>query len=145
MFKNKDKCILKEELSDLQYRVVFESATEPAFTNEYFEHFQKGIYVDVTNGQPLFSSKDKFQCSCGWPSFSKPIDSDFIVEIDDLSHGMKRIEVRTRLSDIHLGHVFNDGPKDQGGLRYCINSAALKFISIDDMNNELYCEYLKNI
>lgn len=119
---------IKARLTELQYAVAMKNHTEPPFNNAYNDHFEPGIYVDVVTGEPLFSSEDKFSCSCGWPSFAKPIDPNVIVEVPDHSHGMRRIEVRSRVGNIHLGHVFNDGPREKGGLRYCINSAALRFI-----------------
>ena len=106
-------------------------------------HFEKGIYVDKVSGKPLFTSNDKFDSSCGWPSFSKAISDDEIIELVDKSYGMTRTEVRTELSDIHLGHVFNDGPKDKGGLRYCINSASIQFIPYEKLEALGYSEYTK--
>lgn len=131
-----------EELSDLQRSVTQESATEPPYKNEYNEEFRSGIYVDVTNGQPLFLSTDKFDSTCGWPTFSKPIDKDSIVENKDLSFGIQRIEVRAKASGSHLGHVFNDGIADLGGMRYCVNSASLRFIPREKMQEEGYGEWL---
>lgn len=129
---------LKRRLTPMQYEVTQKNGTEPAFRNEYWNEHRKGIYVDIVSGEPLFVSTDKFDSGCGWPSFSRPIDDSLIVEKRDLSHGMDRIEVRAKNSDIHLGHVFPDGPKDKGGLRYCINSASLKFIPLDQMEAEGY-------
>lgn len=129
---------LKTDLTDIQYSVTQNDGTEPPFTGEYWDFFGKGIYVDITTGEPLFLSTDKFNSNCGWPSFSAPVSSDVIVEKDDKSHGMRRIEVRSRSGDSHLGHVFNDGPKDRGGLRYCINSASLKFIPFENMEEKGY-------
>lgn len=134
---------LKESLTPIEYRVTQESATEPPFQNPYFNHFEEGIYVDITTGEPLFISTDKFDSGCGWPSFSKPIDSKKIKEIEDTTMGMKRTEVRSVLGDSHLGHVFEDGPVEKGGLRYCINSASLKFIPKKDMTAQGYQAYLK--
>ncbi len=134
---------LKETLTDLQFAVTQNSATEPPFNNEYFNHFEEGIYVDITTGEPLFMSDDKFESGCGWPSFSKPIDFNLITNIMDKSHGMIRTEVRSKNGDAHLGHVFEDGPTDRGGLRYCINSASLRFIPKAQMEKEGYGEYLK--
>ena len=134
---------LKKTLTDIQFEVTQNSATEPPFRNEYFNNFKEGIYVDITTGEPLFISDDKFESGCGWPSFSKPIDSNLIKNIIDKSHGMVRTEVRSKNGDSHLGHVFEDGPLDKGGLRYCINSASLKFIPKENMEKEGYGEYLK--
>ncbi len=134
---------LKEKLTELQYKVTQENATEPAFKNEYWNHKDEGIYVDIVTGKPLFSSQDKYDSGCGWPSFTKPIETDDVKEKEDLSHGMIRTEVRSDDSDSHLGHVFNDGPRERGGLRYCINSAALRFITVEDLEKEGYGEYLK--
>lgn len=135
---------LKEKLTDTQYRVALENGTERPFTNEYWDSFDKGIYVDITTGEPLFSSLDKFSAHCGWPSFSKPIVEDVVTYKKDISHGMERTEVRSRAGDIHLGHIFTDGPKERGGLRYCINGASLRFIPYDEMDDEGY-GYLKEI
>lgn len=137
-YKNKDDATLKSELSPLAYEVVKHEATERPFTSPLNDEKRDGIYVDVTNNQPLFSSKDKFDSGSGWPSFVKPIDSSLIGEVADNSYGMSRVEVRTKLSDSHLGHVFTDGPKDRGGLRYCINGAALKFIPKEEMQAQGY-------
>lgn len=125
-------------LTDEQYRVTQQSSTEMPFTGEYNHLFAPGIYVDVVTGEPLFLSSDKFDSGCGWPSFSKPIDEDALVESRDLSHGMDRTEVRSRVGRSHLGHVFDDGPVALGGMRYCINSAALRFVPYEEMEQEGY-------
>lgn len=134
---------LKKKLTPLQYEVTQNSVTERPFDNEYDKEFREGIYVDITTGEPLFVSTDKFESGCGWPSFSNPIDKNLIVNKQDLSHGMNRIEVRSKKGNAHLGHVFNDGPKEKGGLRYCINSASLKFIPKEKMKEAGYGNYLK--
>lgn len=133
---------LKKKLSNIQYHVTQESGTEPAFRNEFWNHNEEGIYVDIVSGKPLFSSLDKFDSGCGWPSFTKPIEDDEVEEKRDLSHGMIRTEVRSSNADSHLGHVFNDGPKPTG-LRYCINSAALEFIPKSELEERGYGEYLR--
>lgn len=129
---------LKEKLSEESYRVTQEAATEAPFTNAYDQTFEEGIYVDITTGEPLFFAKDKFASGCGWPSFSRPISKELIHYYQDLSHGMERIEVRSRSGNAHLGHVFTDGPRELGGLRYCINSASLRFIAKDEMEEAGY-------
>ncbi|WFA08175.1 peptide-methionine (R)-S-oxide reductase MsrB [Tissierella sp. Yu-01] len=134
---------LIEKLTPVEYKVTQENATERPFTHEYNENFEEGIYVDIVSGEPLFSSKDKFDAGCGWPSFTKSIEDENIVEKRDLTHGMIRTEVRSKYGDSHLGHVFPDGPKDKGGLRYCINGASLRFIKKEDLEKEGYGEYLK--
>ena len=136
---------LKENLTEIQYRVTQENATEAPFNNKYNSFYEKGIYVDITTGEPLFMSSDKFDSGCGRPAFSKPIARKVIKEKKDESHGMVRIEVRSNVGDAHLGHVFNDGPEEAGGLRYCINSAALKFIPMDKMKELGYEEYLDEL
>ncbi|EJY54722.1 methionine-R-sulfoxide reductase [Alicyclobacillus hesperidum URH17-3-68] len=138
-----DKDDLKRRLTPLQYEVTQHNATEPPFHNEFWNHSEEGIYVDVVSGEPLFSSRDKYDAGCGWPSFTKPIESDVVIERPDYSHGMIRTEVRSQQADSHLGHVFTDGPRATGGLRYCINSAALRFIPKSDLEKEGYGEYLK--
>jgi peptide methionine sulfoxide reductase msrA/msrB len=132
----KDK--LKERLTDLQYAVTQKSATEPPFRNDYYDNFEPGIYVDVISGEPLFISSDKFDAGCGWPSFTKPISDTLLEEKVDRSLGRERTEVRSKTSDAHLGHVFPDGPEESGGLRYCINSAALRFIPKGEMQEKGY-------
>ncbi len=129
-------------LSAEQYRVTQQSGTESPGSGEYLDNEEPGIYVDVVSGEPLFASSDKFDSGSGWPSFTRPIEPDNINELRDTSHGMTRIEVRSTHADSHLGHVFPDGPSDRGGLRYCINSAALRFIHRDDMEAEGYGDYL---
>lgn len=132
-----------KQLTPMQYYVTQQNGTEPPYQNEYDQHFEEGIYVDIVSGKPLFSSKDKYDAGCGWPSFSKPIESEEIVEKIDTSHGMRRIEVRSKEADSHLGHVFSDGPINLGGLRYCINSAALRFIPKNRLDEEGYGKYKK--
>lgn len=141
-YEKPDMASLRDTLTDMQWRVTQENATEPSFQNEYYDHFEPGIYVDVTTGEPLFLSTEKFESGCGWPSFSRPISGASVTEQLDTSHGMRRTEVRSGAGDAHLGHVFEDGPKEQGGLRYCINSASLRFIPLDRMEAEGYGEYI---
>jgi peptide-methionine (R)-S-oxide reductase len=126
------------KLSPEQYRVTQQSGTEPPGTGEYVDNKEPGIYVDIVSGEPLFASSDKFQSGCGWPSFTRPIEPPNINELNDRTHGMVRTEVRSTHADSHLGHVFPDGPEDRGGLRYCINSASLRFIHRNDMEAEGY-------
>ncbi|EER68264.1 peptide-methionine (R)-S-oxide reductase MsrB [Gemella haemolysans] len=142
-FERKSKDELKKELSDLEYAVTMESATESPYTGQYWDSFEEGIYVDITTGEPLFSSKDKFRSQCGWPSFSKPIEKEVTRYYKDNSHYVERIEVRSRVGDAHLGHVFPDGPTELGGLRYCINSASIRFIKKEDLEKEGYIEMKK--
>jgi len=138
VYQVKTKQELKKILTPLQYAVTQENQTERPFQNEYDHLFEPGIYVDITTGQPLFLSTDKFDSGCGWPAFSKPIEPALIKELQDLSFGRVRTEVRSSLGDAHLGHVFTDGPKELGGLRYCINSASLRFIPKAEMEAQGY-------
>lgn len=131
------------KLSPEQYRVTQRGGTERPFENEYWDNKEPGIYVDVVSGEPLFASTDKFDSHTGWPSFTRPIETDNVVENRDNIHGMSRVEVRSAHGDSHLGHVFDDGPGEKGGLRYCINSASLRFISLDDLESEGYGQYVK--
>jgi peptide-methionine (R)-S-oxide reductase len=143
---NEVKSMTKKDLSkltDMQRMVTQQNGTEPPFKNEYWNNKREGIYVDVVSGEPLFSSKDKFDSGTGWPSFTKMIDQKNIVEKKDISHGMARTEVRSKNADSHLGHVFDDGPKDKGGKRYCINSASLRFIPKENLEKEGYGQYLQ--
>jgi len=135
----KDLAQLKQNLTPIQYRVTQENGTERPFQNEFWNRFEDGIYVDVVSGEPLFSSKDKFYHGCGWPSFAQPLRP--LVETADLAFGMRRVEVRSPGADSHLGHVFDDGPRRLGGLRYCINSAALRFIPAGRLAEEGYPEF----
>jgi peptide-methionine (R)-S-oxide reductase len=130
-------------LTPEQRRVTQESGTELPFENQYWDHNEPGLYVDVVSGEPLFTSLNKFDSGCGWPSFTKPIEPENVVENHDSGHGMVRTEVRSSAGDSHLGHVFEDGPRAGGGLRYCINSASLRFIPLDELEAEGYGEYAK--
>lgn len=132
-----------DKLTPMQRHVTKENGTEPPYQNEYWDNTKEGIYVDIISGEPLFSSKDQYDAGCGWPSFTKTIKEEEVVEKEDTSHGMRRVEVRSKTADSHLGHVFPDGPKETGGDRYCINSAALRFIEVEDLEKEGYKEYLK--
>ena len=132
---------LKKRLTPEQYYVTKQNGTEPPFRNEYWDNHRVGIYVDRISGEPLFSSLDKFESGTGWPSFTKPLVKENVVEKGDTSHGMVRAEVRSKAGDAHLGHVFDDGPRDKGGLRYCMNSASLRFISVEDLEKEGYGQF----
>ena len=134
---------LRKRLTPEQYAVTRQNATERAFTNEYWKFNGEGIYVDIISGKPLFSSKDKFDTECGWPGFAKPIDAAEVKQLSDKTHGMERVEVRSKTGDAHLGHVFTDGPKELGGLRYCINSAAIRFVPKEKMAEAGYGDWLK--
>ncbi|GEK89267.1 peptide-methionine (R)-S-oxide reductase MsrB [Alkalibacterium putridalgicola] len=142
MAGSQDKEKLKEKLTPIQYEVTQNNATERPGTGEYDEFFEEGIYVDVVSGEPLFSSNDKYDAGCGWPSFTKPIKKRTVKEKRDRTFGMERTEVRSQEADSHLGHVFTDGPQDKGGLRYCINSAAMRFVPKSELKEKGYEEYL---
>lgn len=133
---------IKNKLNDLQYKVTQQNETERPFNNEYWDNNEKGIYVDVVTCEPLFISSDKFESGCGWPSFTKPIEKDLVINKEDNSSNMQRVEVRSAIANSHLGHIFEDGPKETGGLRYCINSAALKFIPLNEMEAKGYEKYV---
>ena len=138
----------KEALAALnaeQFRVTQQSGTERPWTGEYNDNKAEGIYVDIVSGEPLFASSDKFESGCGWPSFTKPIEPAHVNELRDVTHGMVRTEVRSTHGDSHLGHVFEDGPQDKGGLRYCINSASLRFVPREEMEEQGYGEYLGQV
>lgn len=128
---------LARMLTREQFTVTQQSGTEPPFRNAFWDHHEDGLYVDIVSGEPLFSSRDKFDSGCGWPSFTKPV-APHVRELEDRTHGMRRVEVRSTHADSHLGHVFPDGPADAGGLRYCINSASLRFIPVDQLEAEGY-------
>jgi len=142
-WKKENREDLKKKLTPIQYEVTQNNGTEPPFKNEFWNHTEEGIYVDIVSGEPLFSSLDKYDAGCGWPSFTKPINKEQVKEEMDVSHRMVRTEVRSKEGDSHLGHVFEDGPVDKGGLRYCINSAALRFIPVSQLETEGYGEYKK--
>lgn len=142
-FTKTDEAIAR--LTPEQFRVTQQNATERPFTGEYNDNKAAGIYVDIVSGEPLFASSDKFESGCGWPSFTKPIEPAHVTELRDVSHGMVRTEVRSKHGDSHLGHVFPDGPRDRGGLRYCINSASLRFVPKADMVVEGYGDYLDQV
>lgn len=137
-----DDAVLREKLTKEQYAVTQENKTERPFSNEYWNNHEKGLYVDIVTGEPLFTSADKFDSGCGWPSFTRPINPAVVTRHEDNSFGMARVEVRSHAGDSHLGHVFTDGPRDKGGLRYCINSASLRFIPLADMEREGYGEFV---
>ncbi|AWT34824.1 peptide methionine sulfoxide reductase MsrB [Deinococcus arenae] len=132
---------LRERLTPMQYSVTQHEGTERAFTGEYWDHTEEGIYVDVVSGEPLFSSLDKYDAGCGWPSFTRPIPSVTLTENTDYKIGYARTEVRSAGADSHLGHVFPDGPREHGGLRYCINSAAMRFVPVSELEAQGYGEY----
>ncbi len=142
-FSKNHEAILR--LSPEQYRVTQQNGTERPGSGEYLDTQEPGIYVDIVSGEPLFASTDKFESGCGWPSFTQPVEPANVNELRDSTHGMIRTEVRSAHADSHLGHVFTDGPKDRGGLRYCINSAALRFVHRDNMEAEGYADYLKQV
>jgi peptide methionine sulfoxide reductase msrA/msrB len=137
-----DDAELRRRLTKEQYYVTKQNGTEPPFRNEYWDNKKPGIYVDIISGDPLFSSLDKFDSGTGWPSFTKPLAKENVVEKSDSSHGMTRVEVRSKKSDAHLGHIFNDGPPDKGGIRYCMNSASLRFIPVEKLEAEGYGKFL---
>jgi peptide-methionine (R)-S-oxide reductase len=153
MLRQQERCMArysktKEALSKLtpeQYRVTQESGTEYPGTGPYLHNKEPGIYVDIVSGEPLFASSDKYESGCGWPSFTKPIEPAHVNELQDVTHGMVRTEVRSKYGDSHLGHVFPDGPRDRGGLRYCINGASLRFVPRDKMQAEGYGDYLDQV
>ena len=141
---SKDQAALRA-LTPLQFSVTQQNGTEAPGTGEYLHTQEPGIYVDIVSGEPLFASSDKFESGCGWPSFTRPIEPAKVNELSDSTHGMARTEVRSAHADSHLGHVFTDGPRDRGGLRYCINSAALRFVHRDNMEAEGYAAYLNHV
>ena len=143
IYTKKSKEQLKKELTQIQFEVTQENATERSFNNEFWNNKDEGIYVDINSGEPLFTSLDKFDSGCGWPSFTKPLNNENVKENKDTTLGMSRTEVRSYHGDSHLGHVFDDGPQADGGLRYCINSASLKFIPVNKLKDLGYEDYLK--
>ena len=143
--KKENKEELRERIGDLAFEVTQNAATEYPFTGEYDNFFEKGLYVDIVSGEPLFLSTDKFNSGCGWPAFSKPVSPDSVKEKTDFSHGMVRTEVKSKGAESHLGHVFPDGPKELGGLRYCINSASLKFIPYDELDDAGFGEFKEKL
>jgi peptide-methionine (R)-S-oxide reductase len=145
MKQYKKDVVAVESLTPEQYRVTQKNGTEQPGSGEYLGNYEPGIYVDIVSGEPLFASSAKFESGCGWPSFSKPIDDTYVSELRDTGHGMIRTEVRSTHGDSHLGHVFPDGPQDRGGLRYCINSASLRFIHRDEMEELGYGKYINQI
>jgi peptide-methionine (R)-S-oxide reductase len=145
MKQYKKDVVALESLTPEQYRVTQKNGTEQPGSGEHLGNYEPGIYVDIVSGEPLFASSEKFESGCGWPSFSKPIDDTYISELRDTDHGMIRTEVRSTHGDSHLGHVFPDGPQDGGGLRYCINSASLRFIHRDEMEELGYGKYINQI
>lgn len=145
MAQYKKESAAVESLTAEQHHVTQKNGTEPPGSGEYLSNYEPGIYVDIVSGEPLFASSEKFDSGCGWPSFSKPIDNDYINELRDTDHGMIRTEVRSTHGDSHLGHVFPDGPQDRGGLRYCINSASLRFIHLEEMEAEGYADYINQV
>jgi methionine-R-sulfoxide reductase len=142
-FKKPDEAELKKKLTPMQFNVTQNAATEPPFRNEFWNNHEHGIYADIVSGEPLFSSLDKFDSGCGWPSFTKPVVDEEVAELEDNSFGMRRVEVRSKTAGSHLGHVFDDGPRDKGGLRYCINSASLRFVPLAQMEAEGFGKYLE--
>lgn len=142
-YKKTEEAIAK--LTPEQFRVTQQNGTERAFTGPLNDNKEPGIYVDIVSGEPLFASSDKFESGCGWPSFTKPLVTDHVTELDDSSLGMRRVEVRSKYGDSHLGHVFPDGPRDRGGMRYCINSASLRFIHRDNMVEEGYGDFIDQV
>jgi peptide-methionine (R)-S-oxide reductase len=142
-YRKTDEAIAR--LTPEQFRVTQQNGTERPGTGTYEKHKEPGIYVDIVSGEPLFASTDKYESGCGWPSFTKPIEARNVAELSDASLGMVRVEVRSALGDSHLGHVFEDGPRDRGGLRYCINSASLRFVHRDDMEAQGYGAYLAQV